>query len=477
MIAMLFVAAARAAPAGFALRGAPATLRRRAQSRLRAAAAPRGQAKAVGRAGSAAPYTVEAGAAASGLPALGRPYTVLGVETSCDDTAAAVMASDGRVLGECRAGQASVHEKWGGIVPGLARDAHVTAIDAVVAAALADAGMASAAEVDAVAVTTGPGLEICLRVGVAKATDLALAHGKPFVAVHHLEAHCLLTRAPLEGATVAPAAEAAAPPPAPSGFAPLVGFPYLAVLVSGGHCQLLLVEGVGQFSVLGGTRDDSLGEAYDKVARMLALPTGGGGGPAVEALALEGTDALYAELPVPMRSKAGTDLSYSGLKNAFRMAVERRREALGLDADAALPRQDAADLAAAFQHSAISHLEDRLKRAMAWCEANRPGVTEVAVVGGVAANAELRRRVSACCDARKRGDGDGAGRWNLVVPPPRLCTDNGVMVCWAAIEKLELRSSDAVDPNKGESHVRARWPLGTSLDEKHPELREMRQQR
>jgi hypothetical protein len=179
--------------------------------------------------------------------ALPEPFTVLGIETSCDDTGVAVVRSDGTILGEALASQAELHEAWGGVVPGLARDAHVAALGNTIHLALARAGIPSAAHVNAIAVTVGPGLEICLRVGAEEAKRLAIAHDKPFVAVHHLEAHVLMARL------------ACTPPPA---------FPFLTLLVSGGHCQLLLSRGIGDHLVIGSTLDDALGEAYDKVRRL-----------------------------------------------------------------------------------------------------------------------------------------------------------------------------------------------------------------
>ncbi|KAG5176158.1 glycoprotease family-domain-containing protein [Tribonema minus] len=368
------------------------------------------------------------------------PFTVLGIETSCDDTGAAVVRSDGTILGEALASQQDIHEKWGGVVPGLAREAHVNEIDRIVAAALAQAGMASAAQVDAVAVTVGPGLEICLRVGCEKAKALALEHAKPFVAVHHLEAHVMLARAGLG------AEEGLAPP----------AFPFLALLVSGGHCQLLLCEGVGRFSILGGTVDDALGEAFDKVARLLGLPTGGGGGPAVERCARAGDPRAYP-LPIPMVHKKDMNFSYAGLKNSFRMTVERARAELALSADAPLPDGAVADLAASFQHAAITHLEQRVRRAVAHCHAR--GVRTLAVVGGVAANAQVRARLGALCAAAGERDGEGGGAWRMVVPPARLCTDNGVMVAWSAVERLRCGVSNAAAGQE----VYARVPLGPQI--------------
>lgn len=232
-------------------------------------------------------------AAASGLPpalAAGQAaappglFTVLGIETSCDDTGVAVVRSDGVVLGEALASQHAIHEQWGGVVPGLARDAHVAVIDAMVAEALKKAGMASAAEVDAVGATVGPGLEICLRVGCEAGKALAVAHDKPFVCVHHLEAHCLMARigAPLEEPGGPAGRQEEEREEGSKSDSASAGFPFLALLVSGGHCMILECRGVGRYRILGGTLDDALGEAYDKAARLLRIGTGAAGGPAIE---------------------------------------------------------------------------------------------------------------------------------------------------------------------------------------------------
>lgn len=360
-------------------------------------------------------------------------FSVLGIETSCDDTGVAVVRSDGVVLGEAVASQASLHEAWGGVVPGLARDAHAQALDGTVQLALQRAGLSSVEEVDAVAVTVGPGLEICLRVGCEEAKRLALAHDKPFAAVHHLEAHVLMARLACE-------------PPPP--------FPFLTLLVSGGHCQLLLSRGIGDHLVIGSTLDDALGEAYDKVARLLDLPTGGGGGPALEKLAREG-DPNYMPLPVPLSRKPSFDFSFAGLKTAVRIAVERTPE------EKRQTHAFRAGTAAAFQNAALKHLEMRITYAMRLFEeqAEALGCTPNTLVlsGGVAANAELRRRLGELCAQTPAPSGDGT--WRMVVPPPRLCTDNGVMVAWAAIERLR---SGVLDEAEGQE-VRARWPLGRPI--------------
>jgi N6-L-threonylcarbamoyladenine synthase len=385
----------------------------------------------------------------SGLPDRTQPFLVLGIESSCDDTGAAVVRSDGVLLGEALASQSELHEPWGGVVPGLAKEAHEAAIDRVVQQALERAGLESAADVDAIGVTVGPGLEICLRVGATKARELALQYGKPFVGVHHLEAHILMARLPLQDninncvVTIPATSETHA-------STRTVEFPFLALLVSGGHCQLLKCSGIGHYTILGGTLDDSLGEAFDKTARLLGLPVGGGGGPAVEKLALEG-DPKAVTLSVPMQARKDCDFSYAGLKTNVRRVGEKLMQERAVESVDQLPHQDKANIAASFQNVAIKHLEQRLKRAMDSME--EEGIRSLALVGGVAANTELRSRLEALCAGREEP-------WKMFVPPPRLCTDQGSMSAWAAVERLMVGSSD--DPSTQE--VYARFPFAANVE-------------
>eukprot|EP00536_Pseudo-nitzschia_multiseries_P004457 jgi/Psemu1/295584/fgenesh1_pm.74_\ len=358
------------------------------------------------------------------------PFTVLGIESSCDDTGAAVVRSDGVILGESLASQAHIHEEWGGVVPGLAKSAHEENIDRVIDDALRKAEI-TIEDIDAIGVTVGPGLELCLRVGSQKACQLATEYNKPFVGVHHLEAHILMAR--IENQKE-------------------MEFPFLALLVSGGHCQLLKCSGIGRYSVLGGTLDDSLGECYDKTARLLGLPIGGGGGPALEALAKEG-NATAIPLTIPLQKRQDCDFSYAGLKTNIRRAAEQLAKDRDVDSVLELSHEDKADLAASFQNVAIKHLEQRLERAMKIMEKEK--IDTLAVVGGVAANQELRRRLQTKCDDRS---------WTMVVPPPRLCTDQGAMASWAAIERLRLGSSD--DPSTQDIHARYPFASYSSSPEK-----------
>ena len=443
---------------------------------------------------------------ARGRVPVGARTVILGIETSCDDTGAAVVTGDGRVLGEALASQGEIHARWGGVVPNLAREAHESAIDDVVARALAAANV-SPENLSAVAVTVGPGLSMCLRVGVVKAQDLCHEHGLPIVPVHHMEAHALVARVG-DGATANEsndAADAADADDADDADDALVRapFPFLALLVSGGHNQLILARAVGEYRVLGGALDDALGEAYDKTARLLGLDVGGGGGPALEALARRGDPKAY-RFPVPLRRRKDCDFSYAGLKTAVRLAIERdlgkpadgdafaRARGLsdGNDASAGdaedpsfsaeeTARRDAvrADIAASFQAAAVKHLEERTRRAIAWAreslandkkaEPSGGNLSCVVVAGGVAANATVRATLGAVASE--------AGL-PLVLPPPRWCTDNGVMVAWAGVERFalglaeEAPSAEQVSTPTEEEPGRKtrrevpllpRWPLGT----------------
>jgi N6-L-threonylcarbamoyladenine synthase len=334
---------------------------------------------------------------------------VLGIETSCDETAAAVVDDARGILSNVVLSQLDEHRPYGGVVPEIAARAHVEHLDGLVARAMADAGVAFA-ELDGVAVTAGPGLIGGVMVGLMTAKAVASAHRLPFVAVNHLEAHALAVR-----------------------MTETVPFPYLLLLVSGGHCQLLTVEGVGRYRRLGTTIDDALGEAFDKTAKLLGL--GYPGGPAVEAAAAGGDPARF-DLPRPLLGRDDCHFSFSGLKTAVRREVEK----LGVPS-----ARDAADLCAGFQAAAGDVLADRSRRAMAAFRAAHGGPGAFVVSGGVAANRYLRGRLAALC----ADEG-----FRLVCPPPALCTDNGAMIAWAGIERLRLGLADTLA-----APARARWPL------------------
>jgi N6-L-threonylcarbamoyladenine synthase len=344
---------------------------------------------------------------------------ILGIETSCDETAAAVVEGDaaarpplgrpgGRVRAQAMLSQIREHQPFGGIVPEIAARAHLTHLDSLIVKTMADAGV-TYADLDAVAATGGPGLIGGVIVGVMTAKALALSARKPFIAVNHLEAHALTARL-TDG----------------------VAFPFLLLLVSGGHCQLLVVEGVGRYRRLGTTVDDAAGEAFDKVAKMLGL--GYPGGPAIERAAAKG-DATRFDFPRPMKGRPGCDFSFSGLKTAVRLAVEALAELSG---------QDVADIAAAFQAALVESIIDRVRRAAKMFTQSTDGRTLV-VSGGVAANTALR--------AALRKIADNAGL-KFVAPPLSLCTDNGVMIAWAGLERLQLGLQDGLN-----FAPRPRWPL------------------
>jgi len=336
---------------------------------------------------------------------------VLGLETSCDETAAAVVADDGRVLGEAVLSQVAEHVPYGGIVPEVAARAHLAHLDALIARAIAEAGVGFA-DLAAVAATGGPGLIGGVMVGVMTAKAIAAVHRIPFLAVNHLEGHALTAR-----------------------LTHGVDFPYLLLLVSGGHCQLLVAEDVNRYRRWGTTVDDAAGEAFDKVAKMLGL--GYPGGPAIERAAAAG-DARRFAFARPMVGKPGCDFSFSGLKTAVRQAAER------LPPGPLSPR-DVADLAASFQRAAVGSIVNRVKNAAARFKDEYPGGTALVVAGGVAANTVLRAALTELA---------AASGLAFIAPPLRLCTDNAVMIAWAGVERLRRGLTDGLD-----FKPRPRWPL------------------
>jgi len=348
------------------------------------------------------------------------PLTILGIESSCDDTAAAVVRANGdssnaggAILSSVVIGQGELHAAFGGVVPEIAARAHVEKLDHAVEAALAQARL-GLRDLDAIAVTAGPGLIGGVLSGVMLAKGLAAATGLPLLGVNHLAGHALTPRL-TEGIT--------------GGLA----FPYLILLVSGGHCQFLRVDGADAFTRLGGTIDDAPGEAFDKTAKLLGLPQPGG--PAVEAEARAGDPARFA-FPRPLLDRPGCDLSFSGLKTA----LLRARDALVAE-KGGLSRTDRADLCAGFQAVVAHVLSEKSARALT----ASPGVTAFAVAGGVAANAALRTRLHAVAEA--------AGT-RFLAPPLALCTDNAAMIAWAGIELFRLGHRDDLT-----LAARPRWPL------------------
>ncbi|MEK7266375.1 MAG: tRNA (adenosine(37)-N6)-threonylcarbamoyltransferase complex transferase subunit TsaD [Pseudomonadota bacterium] len=349
-----------------------------------------------------------------------RDFLVLGVESSCDDTAAAVVLSrrDGTkaILSNVTLAQYDRHAAFGGVVPEIAARAHVERIDGIIAHAIETSGH-TYEDLDAIAATAGPGLIGGVMVGLTAAKAVALAHSKPLVPVNHLEGHALSARMTEDAA-----------------------FPYLLLLISGGHTQLIEVSGVGAYRRLGTTIDDAAGEAFDKSAKLLGL--GQPGGPTIEAAAKEGRADRFA-FPKPLARREGCDFSLSGMKTALRLEAE---------AISSPTARDVADLAASFQAAIAAHLADRTVRAMELVETTGAARTLV-VAGGVAANGAIRSKLEAL--TRDRG-------WRLVVPPAKYCTDNGAMIAWAGIERLRVGLAPSFEEALAFA-PRARWPLAEPL--------------
>lgn len=346
---------------------------------------------------------------------LRNPLTVLALETSCDETAAAVVRGlppgPGEILSNITYSQIAEHRPYGGVVPEIAARAHVEVLDGLIERAVEETGM-PLSEMDAVAATAGPGLIGGVMVGLMAAKALSLATGKPLIAVNHLEAHALSAR--LSGN---------------------VAFPFLLLLISGGHCQLVAAEGLGRYVRYGATIDDSVGECFDKTAKLLGLPYPGG--PQIERIARTG-NAKQFSLPRPMLGRDGCDFSFSGLKTAIRQIVANSQR---LDDGAK------GGLAASFQAAVIDVLTDRVRNAMAqfheafgWRER-----FDFVAAGGVAANSVIRASLAGIAAAEN---------FSLSLPPTHLCTDNAAMVAWAGLERL---ASGLVDPLN--APPRDRWPL------------------
>jgi len=346
----------------------------------------------------------------------GKTFTVLGLETSCDETAAAVVRGHapgpGQILSNIVFSQTEAHAPYGGVVPEIASRAHLEILDGVVERALDAAGV-SLAQLDGIAATAGPGLIGGVMVGLTTAKALAMAHGKPLLGINHLMGHALTAR-----------------------MTHGVAFPFLLLLVSGGHCQLLGVGGPDDFRLYGSTIDDAVGEAFDKTAKILGLPYPGG--PQVERAARGGNPRAF-DLPRPLVTghnvRKTADFSFSGLKTAIRQLRERGDV-------------DVADVSASFQAAVIDILTDRTAIAMRQFRKDFPGGNVLVVAGGVAANQAIGAALAGLC-----------AREGFVtrIPPPQLCTDNAAMIAWAGIEKL----SAGAGGEAWDLSPRARWPLAT----------------
>jgi N6-L-threonylcarbamoyladenine synthase len=334
------------------------------------------------------------------------PSVILGLESSCDDSAAALVTSDRRILAQAVVGQTAAHQPYGGVVPEIAARAHVEILPELIQRVLNDARL-SVHDVDAIAATAGPGLIGGVMVALLAGKGLALSAGKPLIAINHLEGHALSPRL----------------------VDPDLGFPYLLLLVSGGHCQLLEVRGVGDYRRLATTIDDAAGEAFDKAAKLLGLPYPGG--PAVEALARSG-DPKAVPLPRPLVGSGEPHFSFAGLKSAVQRVVssgEHRRE----------------DIAASFQQAVVDCLVDRTALAL-----QKSGAPTVVVAGGVAANEAIRSALANLAASSGR---------RFSVPPGWLCTDNAAMIAWAGAERFAGGLTDGLD-----APARARWPLDEAAE-------------
>ena len=337
---------------------------------------------------------------------------VLGIESSCDETACALVNEKREILSSVVWSQYEEHRRFGGVVPEIAARAHLDRVDEIVMESLKQSGK-NFSDLDAVAVAAGPGLIGGVIVGVMTAKAIAYAHHLPFVAVNHLEGHALMARLSND-----------------------VEFPYLLLLISGGHCQILAVEAPGKYRRFGGTIDDSAGEAFDKVAKMLQV--GYPGGPNIERAAKTG-DPKRFDLPHPMKGRPDCDFSFSGLKTAVRYQIE------SLEKEGPLSEQDKSDMSACFQAAVVDTVVDRVKHGIAQFKKLYPNGKHLVVSGGVAANTSLRTALMALAQKQKL---------IFAAPPLKLCTDNGVMIAWAGLERFRLGKNDGLDVRP-----RPRWPL------------------
>lgn len=342
------------------------------------------------------------------------PALIMGIESSCDETAVAIVSEEKDILANIILTQLDEHKPYGGVVPEIAARSHIDHLNRLVREAL-DKANVELDDLAAIAVTSGPGLIGGVMVGLMTAKSIALAKGLPLLSINHLEGHALSIRLTEE-----------------------MEFPYLLLLVSGGHCQLLIVKGVDQYQRLGTTIDDAAGEAFDKTAKILGLDYPGG--PAVEKAALKG-DAYRFKFPRPLKGKPGSNFSFSGLKTA----VLRARNHIVDENGGHLTSQDVCDLAASFQEALSDSIIDRVKNGIEEYLAQGIENNDLVVAGGVAANSTIKEKLSSLCE-----------RYNFTVkaPPVALCTDNGAMIAWAGVEKFQKQEFSSLDIG-----AQARWPL------------------
>lgn len=338
----------------------------------------------------------------------------LGVETSCDETSVALVSSNKEILAHLIHSQIKDHEIYGGVVPEVAARAHLSTLPSLLTQIFKKAGLVPA-DVDVIAATIGPGLIGGVVVGAMAAKAMAAALNKPFIAVNHLEGHALTARLTND-----------------------VSFPFVLLLVSGGHCQIMLVENVGKYKTLGTTLDDAVGECFDKVAKMLGLPYPGG--PEIEKRALVGNPRAF-NFPRPMVGQKHLNFSFSGLKTAVRQAIQ----ALHVQHGVQLPDMIIADLCASFQVTVSNTLYERIRQTFLFLKEQFPQYKRFVVAGGVAANQSIRQALQKVCEEFN---------FEFYAPPLNLCTDNGVMIAWAGLERFQKGLVDNLDVKP-----RPRWPM------------------
>lgn len=338
----------------------------------------------------------------------------LGIETSCDETSVALVNSDKEILAHRVASQIKDHEVYGGVVPEIAARAHLSLLPGLLAQVFKDASLMPS-DIDVIAATTGPGLIGGVVVGTMAGKAMAAALNKPFVAVNHLEGHALTVR-----------------------LTETISFPFVLLLVSGGHCQTMLVENVGAYKVLGSTLDDAVGECFDKVAKMLGLPYPGG--PQIEKLAVNGNPKAFA-FPRPMVGQKHLNFSFSGLKTAVRQTIQK----LQAEHNNQLPASVLSDVCASFQQTVGKVLYDRVKQVLIYTQEHHPAYKQFVVAGGVAANQYIRTALQTVCDEFG---------FTFHAPPLSLCTDNGAMIAWAGLERFQLGLIDDLTVKP-----RPRWPM------------------
>lgn len=404
-------------------------------------------------------------------PTKKRPLIALGIETSCDDTCAAIVTSDRQILSEVLRTQHHLHEPMGGIVPKLAHHAHMRNLPEVVREAIQKAGLGDdLSKIDIVAVTRGPGLAHCLGVGLNAAKTLAAALNKPLIGVHHMEAHALTARL----TTADPDAQHDSEPQitetgavnyAPVGSDPYPSFPFLTLLVSGGHTLLLVAHSVDRYTTLATTVDDSIGEAFDKTARELDIPwlpgRAGGPGASLEAYAKgsKSPTRYLSQLPIPMSlraTKREMKFSFAGLKSAVTRAVEKEKKA----GQGIMDDDKRMDLAAGFQHCAITHLCRKVEQGLRDCREKGIQISSLVISGGVGRNATLRQKMEEVCanyeetQTKAKGSEGTIKRVRVICPPPKLCTDNAVMIAWTGLERYQKGLIDRYDID-----IAPKWPL------------------